>query len=392
MSFYELQAPTEWADPPSMWSCTSLDAIEACPRRWQLLRSRWGDLARFPSRTHPAAIEGHIVHAALDRLARACGQRGNPRIGSAEFAAAMAEANFLPGITQAIADAKERLIAHPRPGPPFTLRVSADELANRATRMFREQYRPGFFEVGDASSFEAPSRLKASPAFNRSPMGSEVSLSHPNLPFYGVIDRVQPLAGGVEIVDFKTGRPRDTHRLQLMRYAVLWYRNVGEIPIRVCAQYLEESREWPVVSAELESIEKELSESIARLYSALSERPATARVGPDCKACEARARCAEGWAASLASGTPAGRGDAELVAQARSGQYGFVAQSSSGARIAVVYQPAVFALLPVIAEGQVVRVLDGVWQAEGTELEVRPWTEVYVVNAAQSTRLADAKV
>ena len=48
MSFYELQAPTAWADPPSTWSSTSLDDVEACPRRWQLLRSRWGDFERFP--------------------------------------------------------------------------------------------------------------------------------------------------------------------------------------------------------------------------------------------------------------------------------------------------------------------------------------------------------
>ena len=58
MSFYELQAPTAWADPPSTWSSTSLDDVEACPRRWQLLRSRWGDFERFPVRPHPAAIEG----------------------------------------------------------------------------------------------------------------------------------------------------------------------------------------------------------------------------------------------------------------------------------------------------------------------------------------------
>jgi hypothetical protein len=57
MSFYELQAPTEWAVPPSSWSSTTLDDVETCPRRWQLLRSRWG------------------------------GQRGNAAFGSAEFAA-----------------------------------------------------------------------------------------------------------------------------------------------------------------------------------------------------------------------------------------------------------------------------------------------------------------
>ena len=103
MSFYELQAPTAWADPPSTWSSTSLDDVEACPRRWQLLRSRWGDFERFPVRPHPAAIEGQIVHEALDRLTRACGQRGNPAFGSAEFSAALTDADFFPGFARAYA-------------------------------------------------------------------------------------------------------------------------------------------------------------------------------------------------------------------------------------------------------------------------------------------------
>ncbi|MCA9639695.1 MAG: hypothetical protein KC492_03345, partial [Myxococcales bacterium] len=61
MSFYELQEPTAWAVPPSIWSSASFDEIEECPRRWQLMRSRWGDFECFPVRLHPAAIEGQIV-------------------------------------------------------------------------------------------------------------------------------------------------------------------------------------------------------------------------------------------------------------------------------------------------------------------------------------------
>src|SRR5690606_7742880 len=102
MSFYELQGPTVWADPPSTWSSTLLDDVEACPRRWQLLRSGWGDFDRFPVRPHPAAIEGEIIHEALDRLTRACGQRGNPPLDSPEFRDALADADFFPGFAQAV--------------------------------------------------------------------------------------------------------------------------------------------------------------------------------------------------------------------------------------------------------------------------------------------------
>ena len=125
--------------PPSTWSSTSLDEVDRCPRRWQLLRSRWGDFERFPVRPYPVAIEGQIVHEALDRLTRACGQRGNPAFGTAEFSAALSDTDFFPGFARAVTEWQDRLMAHPRPGPVFRLRASGEELANRAVRMFREQ-------------------------------------------------------------------------------------------------------------------------------------------------------------------------------------------------------------------------------------------------------------
>ena len=143
MSFYELPNPTQWAVAPLVWSSSTLDEADACPRRWQLLNSRWGELERFPVRPHPAAIEGQIVHDALDRLTRACGQRGQPAVGSAEFAGALVDADFFPGFARAIAYWQSRLLSHPRPGPAFRLRTRAEDLANRAVRMFREQYRRG---------------------------------------------------------------------------------------------------------------------------------------------------------------------------------------------------------------------------------------------------------
>ena len=49
-SFYELEAPTSWAAPPERYSFSSLQAIDACPRKWQLLHSEWGEHRRFPRR------------------------------------------------------------------------------------------------------------------------------------------------------------------------------------------------------------------------------------------------------------------------------------------------------------------------------------------------------
>jgi CRISPR/Cas system-associated exonuclease Cas4 (RecB family) len=380
MSFYELQGPTAWIDPPSTWSSTSIDDVEACPRRWQLLRSRWSDFDRFPVRPHPAAIEGQIVHEALDRLTRACGQRGNPAFGSAEFAAALADADFFPGFARAVAEWQQRLTAHPRPGPPFRLRVSAEELANRAVRMFREQYKAAGTAVSQAAqrATETPADLKV--LLEQKRALSEVKLTHPELPFLGIIDRVQHGGDGVEVVDFKTGKPSDKHRNQLLRYALLWWRKTGDAPVSVIAQYLDGVESWPVTQAALTEIEADLAKRIPLLTEALTARPAAAKPGSGCRTCSVRARCAAGWAVGEEAALVDGRGDAELVVMAKAGEHGFVARTRAGAEIAVVYEAAVAKLLPDHVDGQTLRVLDGVWKEKRTQLELKAWTEVFVVD------------
>mgnify|MGYP002718539457 CR=1 FL=1 len=388
MSFYELQGPTAWADIPSAWSSTSLDEVDGCPRRWQLLRSRWGNFERFPVRPHPAAIEGQIVHEALDRLTRACGQRGNPAFGTAEFSAALNDANFFPGFALAVTEWQERLMTHPRPGPQFRIRASGEELANRAVRMFRDQYKPEG-QIASQTVYRAtdmPPDVKG--LLKQKRALSEVKLMHPKLPFLGILDRVHHTAEGVEIVDFKTGKPSDKHRNQLLRYALLWWRRTGDIPVRVSAQYLDGGESWPTTQEGLEDAEACLVKKLKLLTEALGAHPAAAKPGVGCHTCAVRARCAVGWAVGEEAALVDGRGDAELVVQARAGDHGFFARSRTGAEIAVVYEAPVAKLLPEHVKGQVLRILDGVWMETCTQLELKAWTQVFVVTREGNTNQA----
>ncbi len=380
MSFYELQKPTAWAVPPSIWSSTSIDDVDACPRKWQLLRSCWGDLDRFPVRPHPAAIEGQIVHEALDRLTRACGQRGNPAFGSTEFSAALADADFFPGFARAVAHWQKQLTAHPRPGPSFRLRASAEELTNRAVRLFREQYKHDRHvnSKAGARATDTPADLKA--LLKQKRALSEVKLTHPKLPFIGILDRVQDISEGAEVVDFKTGKPSEKHLKQLLRYALLWWRNTGEAPVRVSAQYLDGVDSWPVTPGALEAVEADLVNRLPLLIDALVAHPAAAKPGAGCHTCAVRARCAAGWAVGEEAALVDGRGDAELVATARAGDHGFLARLRTGREIAVVYEATVARQLPEQVDGKKFRVLGGIWKENRTQLELKPWTEVFVVD------------
>ncbi|MCB9610614.1 MAG: PD-(D/E)XK nuclease family protein, partial [Polyangiaceae bacterium] len=288
MNFYELQGPTAWAEPPSTWSSTSLDEVEACPRRWQLLRSRWGDFERFPMRLHPAAVEGQIVHEALDRLTRACGQRGNPAFVSPEFSAALTDADFFPGFARAVTQWQQQLTAHPRPGPAFRLRTSGEELANRAVRMFREQYKPDGHVASQAAEPATQATADVKALLEKKHSLSEVKLTHPKLPFLGILDRVQHTADGVEVVDFKTGKPSDKHQRQLLQYALLWWRETGEAPVRVSAQYLDGVESWHVTQGALKDVEADLVKKLPLLTDALGTHPAAAKPGTGCQTCAVR--------------------------------------------------------------------------------------------------------
>lgn len=385
MNFYELQEPTQWAPPPSTWSITTILDVELCPRRWQLLRSQWGVYDRYPQRPSPAAIEGQIVHDALDRLTRACGQQGNPAFGTAEFATALANAEFFPSFALAVAEWQQRLTSHPRPGPAFRLRVSNEELINRTVRMFREQYKPHGIAATQAAERAAATPTDVNLILRQKRALSEVRLVHPQLPFLGVLDRVQLASDGVEIIDFKTGKPSDKHRLQLLHYALLWLRTTGESPVRISAQYLDGVECWPVGQGTLMEVEADLAKKIPLLTEALGERPAAAKPSSVCNTCPVRARCTSGWAVGEEAALVDGRGDAELVVTAKAGEHGFLARSRTGAEVAVVYEASVSKLLPELVEGKVVRVLDGVWKERRSQLELKAWTEVFVV---QDGRLA----
>ncbi len=143
LSLYELIAPTKWAEPPKVFSFSSLKTILECPRRWQLLHSEWGEHSRFPVRMHPAALEGQIVHAALDLLSRSLGRCGRPPIGSPSFQKALQACDFWVFFARKIKTWNHRLAEHPKAGPYFLLRVHPRELANRTIRLFRERYCAG---------------------------------------------------------------------------------------------------------------------------------------------------------------------------------------------------------------------------------------------------------
>ena len=381
-ALYDLREPTCWASPPATFSFSSLQALRTCPRRWQLLHSTWGPHSRFPERPHPAAIEGQIVHEALDILARELGLCGRPQIASDGFREAVARCGFWDFFASKVAEWNRRFASHPRAGPRYVLRTKPRDLANRAVCLFREQYKPAKGELRVARLAEStsggPSPLSLLNARGSLP---EVRLEHPSLPVVGVVDVVTlEQDRSTTVVDFKTGARKQGHKEQVLLYALLWWRVTGDQPRKVVVQYLESSWTMSPTEEDLVQTERVIADEIGQARDALTGRPAAARPGPECTWCPVRPRCNEGWSQAERTSFADGRAttvDVEVAVASDPTPNGFLGMRANGKEIAVVFDAAVGCDLPPFQNCDRFRIVDAAKRAEGEEIVLLPWTEMY---------------
>ncbi len=384
-SFYDLREPTVWVEPPPTYSFSSLLAQRACPRRWQLVHSSWGPYSRFPERLQPSAIEGQIVHEALDLLARELGRHGRPPIDSPGFREVLEYCRFWTFFVNQVEQWNVRLASHPRTGPRYVLRTKPRDLANQAVCLFRARYQPGAgvqlaapaAEAGAASCGNA----SLLPLLQMRGALSEVCVEHPRLPLKGVLDVVAlERDGSTTVVDFKTGAHKPAHEEQVLLYALLWWRVTGNRPGQVVVQYLDGRWALAPSVAALGAAEKTVTKQIAQVRDGLLARPAAAGLGPECTWCPVRARCNEGWAwneQALRGNGNAKSIDIEVSVASNPTPTGFLGVRRDGDEVSIVFDAAVGCGLPPATISDRFRILDAALRSNGQEVALLPWTEMY---------------
>lgn len=325
--FYRLRAPKVWATDIDALSVSSLSACERCPRQWQLSRSTWEGLTRFPTRPAAASLEGTIVHEALDRLFRALTLAGLPEIKSPAFAAVMRATDVLGFLRLAITDADATLADHPRRA---SLRLPHDALTlyNRVVVLFRQSYAQVDRRAApriEAAPRPLPGEGDALTLLRKRGALTEWPVRHPTLPFRGVIDLVQRTSEGTRLVDFKTGAVRPEHEEQLLAYALMWWRVTGDVPVAIAVQRPDGATGFAVDPARLASFETALTARVAAAQEAVTHTPAFARAGDHCARCDVRAFCDEYWEQRVPSASGGGWSDVTLEVPLEVGDHGFVA-------------------------------------------------------------------
>jgi RecB family exonuclease len=390
-SLYRMTGPTSWAGPPALYSFSSLAAIERCPLQWQLIHSRYGELNRFPTRPHPAAVEGEIVHSLLDRVFRTLAVRGMPPFGAPEFREGIAEVDIHNSIHRLLDEHEQLLAGHPR-GSTFRLRTGPQQLANRVIRLFRDLYSQAIathaINGPPGPGARAPYQALSGPAladlvYERG-MLSELTLTHPILSFSGTIDLVRSDHGKAVIVDFKTGQARPEHRLQVACYALLWWKCSDRLPGRAEIRYPGRIETLALDEELLAYTEEELDERISAASLALRSVPGETRPGEQCGLCDVRQYCQAYWMNTRASlkslkqgTTKTGQVDLEVTVVTKPSGNGFHARTRDGGILPIVYREELGPIHGLFVEGERLRILRGQVAEDGSSLELHSWTEVF---------------
>lgn len=390
-----MPAPTRWAESPRLFSYSLLSKVERCPLSWQLANSEWGALGRFPLRRVPQAVEGEIVHAALDVLWKALARAGLPPIGSSVFRTVIADLALESFVEDERRQQVELLERHPR---PFDLgRVASTQLLfNRVIRLFRSDYGRMHEDTTPRSKEPAPrqgapgpaSRTDANLAAALAHHGAlaEVTIRDEDLMFQGVLDLVTQSGDGFEIVDYKTGAPNANHREQVLYYAVLWMRRTQSVPARVSLRYPNESWSQETSRDELRAVESRLRTRVAAAHTTLSEAGAAKAVlSEQCRWCDVRAWCDTYWKANSNAGSASESSvmDLELVIEHIVGSNGFEGRSADGRGIKVVFERQVPSWSQVVHPGSAVRVLR-ILQLSSGAFSLTASSEIFVVSAAET--------
>jgi PD-(D/E)XK nuclease superfamily len=305
---WHVVAPSRWPSPPEWMAFYNLLEIEACPRRWALRTAHypsvWGRPGYPPLPALPA-LEGIIVHSAIDRITNALADRGCNSIRDASAVEALKElGGYTVLITELTHDALTAFGQNPRArgvleGLRRKLVARASELRTRIQRQV-SRLDPG------ARRAKMTRGAPKSESATRPPLTEgaypEIELRSHDLRWHGVVDLLTVTASYCEIRDFKTGAAKERDQLQVRIYALLWARDSERNPANKLVDTLVlsyDDRQLKLggpTADQLTSLEADLKARTATALSALSNNsPAANPSVENCAHCPVRHLCDPYW-------------------------------------------------------------------------------------------------
>ena len=249
------------AELPQYLSPSSASAFEGCPRRWQFKY-----VERLPEPSGQPALVGSFAHRVLELLCE------------------------LPAAART-QDAAKRLAKEAWPEFETDEDYAALALDEDEARAFRWQ---AWLAIAGLWDIEDPARVEVVSTEQK----LRVELGP--VPFVGIVDRVDRLAGKLVVSDYKSGtlpgsRWRADKIQQVMLYAAALQRSTGQLPDRARLLYLgQRILDVPVTERRAEDAVEELGGVWARIGQACDHDTFDPRPTVLCGWCPFVGRCAEG--------------------------------------------------------------------------------------------------
>lgn len=306
--------PDAWPPPPELLSYTSAKQITICPRQWALRHAFYPGLWEedgYPPAIYMAAVEGSIVHRTLERILGALSGQG---CSSVRDPAAIAVLKDLGGFTHVVQVYTEEVLSSYKGNPrvqhafsAFSRHIHSRQAALRErVQLMLSQVQ--LVEQQDSShSYKIP-EATFSPSPGPLPLGtrSEVRLVASQIGWKGYADLINLTEETCEIIDFKTGAPRDEHAEQLCLYSVLWLHDTQRNPkgrpaTKLTLCYQGRTQDVPVPSPEESaSLASALKTQVQTVQELVSQDPPEARPSPEvCPHCDVRHLCPRYWTTTV---------------------------------------------------------------------------------------------
>lgn len=367
------------AGSPPFWSYSSLNDVEACPRRWVLTHAEYPGLWNgrgYPEVPHPATLLGDVIHHALEVIVKALGTQGVTETNATDVVAVL---RGLGGLSMVLRQAIDLRVDGLGNNPRISVearenvrRALIDQLgfASNRVQLFLSRGRlPGWAAHGDDAGYEGEGTGGSRRGTRRrTPAGTgahpEVDVVAKELRLWGRIDLVTVDDAGVTITDFKSGKVDPAHDEQVQLYALLWDLDRETNPERVAAtelvvSYPARDRILPAPDASaLRALEAAARTRIERADAEVSGSSSLARPAAEtCRFCPVRHLCTEFWQEIAPSPSTVPTGDwfdLEATVIRQNGVKSWVVESTHGGVEMLVRTPSPSITLPI---GKRVRVL-----------------------------------
>lgn len=297
--------PGNFTGEHRMWSASTLNEIEECPKRFALRRASFPEIwsrAGFPNRISAAQVKGIVVHEVVSMIMNSV--QNSSELAEKSVMSFLKERGGYIELLKSILD-KELLSANSNPRAELMVEaIKREILADLSELRGQVQYfvKESINKLPVASSRVENKEINEIPSttFQILPINSEYKIVDSEFPIEGYLDLLLTNEVIDHIIDYKTSKTiHDEYWDQLSLYAWLWYRSAknlrkGDCRIEVISgANLSESRVIKI--KDLPAIQMSVLDRIKNAELSITGEIAAKPSIDSCKFCPVKVMCNAYW-------------------------------------------------------------------------------------------------